>query len=73
MTYLYDTEIEKIKETCSEKLSEDELKQIKFNLSIDKDNKRIINTKHTNEESKEVHLQCKMNWYWNDNYIWLIK
>ncbi len=69
-TGLWQDETENIKAICGETLTEDELWQIKSNLSIDRDNHRIINTKYINENSEEIKLQCKIKWYWSDNYIW---
>ena len=71
-TNLYETEIENIKAVCTEELTEEQLASIKLNLSKDIENGKILVTKYTDSDGKEVKLQCKMKWFWNDNYEWSI-
>lgn len=68
--YQQQTENGNIQKICGETLSEDQLMQIKNNLHIDKDKDRIMHTKYISENGKEINLQCKINWFWNDVYVW---
>ena len=70
LTSFYQGYIEEIKSIAGEALEEPELAQIKANLTIDKDNDKIITTHFTNEHGEVVELRCTMKWYWNDDYIW---
>lgn len=70
MTSLWQKESENIKAVCGENLTEDEMWQIRHNMSIDRDNDRIINAKYIDENAEEVNLQCKIKWFWSDNYEW---
>lgn len=66
----YRSELENIKVICEAPLTENELFQIQSNLSISKDNEKIITTKYIDKNGDEISLQCEMKWYWNNNYIW---
>ncbi len=70
LTSFYEGYIEEFEGIARETLDEVELAQIKANLTIDKDNDKIITTHFTNEQGEIVELMCTMKWYWNDNYTW---
>lgn len=68
--WLYDTQIDEIKEVVPRELDEDDLGEIKFNLSYDG---RNCQTEYTDENGETVKLTGKLRWFWNESIKWQVE
>lgn len=68
--WLYDTQIDEIKEVVPGALDEYDLGEIKFNLSYDG---RTCQTEYTDENGEIVKLSGKLRWYWGESIKWQVE
>lgn len=69
-TWLYDTQIDEIKEVIPGELDEYDLGEIKFNLSYDG---RTCQTEYTDKNGETVKLTGKLRWFWNESIKWQVE
>ena len=69
-TWLYDTQIDEMKEVVPGELDEDDLGEIKFNLSYDG---RTCQTEYTDKNGETVKITGKLIWFWDESIKWQIE